>query len=350
MADFARYVFLPAAFGIVVGLLLLGTHEDHPVRPGYADAVSKAAPAVVNIYTSQNKRPPICEQEAYREWCDRLDIGASQRMQSSLGSGVIVSSDGFILTNNHVVADADEVLVAFHDGQATTAEIIGTDPETDLALIKVRASGLTRITLGRSAEVRVGDIALAIGNPFGLGQTVSAGIVSATGRVGITESPYADFVQTDAAINLGNSGGALVDSDGRLIGINTLIFSRSGGSEGIGFAIPVDLALRVMRQLAESGEVIRGWLGVELAPTPGPGQEIGLRINRLLADGPAAVAGAQVGDLLMAVAGRPAAMGSVVSQQIAATKPGSELVLDILRNDQLLRLIAIPVARPELEP
>ncbi|MEM1436107.1 MAG: trypsin-like peptidase domain-containing protein [Pseudomonadota bacterium] len=350
MFDFTRYILLPAGLGILIGLILLGSKETVPERPGYAAAVRQAAPAVVNIYTSQRSRPAICARPEYREWCERLDLRNSARVQSSLGSGVIVSADGFILTNNHVVADADEVLVAFHNGQATTASIIGTDLETDLALIRVPATGLTPMPFGSSAEVAVGDIALAIGNPFGLGQTVSAGIISAKGRIGITDSPYADFLQTDAAINLGNSGGALVDTAGRLIGINTLIFSRSGGSEGIGFAIPVDLALDIMQRLAAGGAVVRGWLGFELAPTPAPGMPFGLRINRLLADGPAAVAGVRVGDVLMAVDGTPCQTSSVVSQQIAAAPPGTPLKLDVLRDDQPLTLTAVPIRRPPLSP
>lgn len=350
MRDLFRFVLLPAAIGILVGLALLGFRSQPQPRSGYATAVRSAAPAVVNIYTSQRSRPRICSRPEYQALCKRLDGSNNQRVQSSLGSGVIVSSDGYILTNNHVVANADEVLVAFHNGQATTATIIGTDLETDLALIRVQASGLATIPVGSSAAVAVGDIALAIGNPFGLGQTVSAGIVSAKGRIGITDSPYADFLQTDAAINLGNSGGALVDSAGRLIGINTLIFSRSGGSEGIGFAIPVDLALDVMQKLAASGAVIRGWLGIELAPTPSAGEAVGLRIVRLLTDGPADRAGMRVGDVLTAVAGIPSQASSVVSQQIANVVPGSELALDVLRDGELLRLVAVAVERPALRP
>ncbi|MEM9741824.1 MAG: trypsin-like peptidase domain-containing protein [Pseudomonadota bacterium] len=355
MRDFARFVLLPAAFGIIVGTLLLTTRGATSAAvpqpgQGFAAAVRTAAPSVVNIYTSQRRSPALCARPEYEELCERLKLRRGERVQSSLGSGVIVSSNGYILTNNHVVADADEVLVAFHDGQATTAEVVGTDLETDLALIRVQASGLATIPVGRSADVAVGDIALAIGNPFGLGQTVSAGIISAKGRIGITASPYADFLQTDAAINLGNSGGALVDSQGRLIGINTLIFSRSGGSEGIGFAIPVDLALGVVQKLASTGEVVRGWLGIELAPSPAPGAASGLEVTRLLEAGPAAQAGLLIGDRLMAVNNVPAQTSSAVGQQIADVEPGRELALDVNRDGELLRLIAVPVQRPRLNP
>lgn len=350
MRDLLRYILLPALVGAVIGLGVLAFVNFKPQRPGYADAVRSAAPAVVNIYTTQRVRPAACERPEFQAWCDRMTLGTSERVQSSLGSGVIVRSDGFILTNNHVVANADEVLVAFHNGQATTATIIGTDLETDLAVIKVQATGLTAIPIGDSEAVAVGDLALAIGNPFGLGQTVSAGIISAKGRIGITASPYSDFLQTDAAINLGNSGGALIDVDGQLIGINTLIFSRSGGSEGIGFAIPARVAMNVLEQLVQSGEVVRGWLGLELGGAPAPGLNSGLRVNAVLYGGPAYNAGVRVGDVVQSVDGLLATTSVTVSRQIASAEPGQTLRLEIERAGQSQVLEAVAIQRPALRP
>ncbi|MEM1231187.1 MAG: trypsin-like peptidase domain-containing protein [Pseudomonadota bacterium] len=350
MRDLFRYILLPAGVGALIGLSLLALSHLQQPRTGFAEAVARAAPAVVNIYTSARVRPAFCERPEYSDWCDRMSRRTGNQVQSSLGSGVIVHSDGFILTNNHVVANADEVLVAFHNGQATTATIIGTDLETDLAVIKVQASGLTAIPMGNSDAVAVGDVALAIGNPFGLGQTVSAGIISAKGRMGITESPYSDFLQTDAAINLGNSGGALINATGELIGINTLIFTRSGGSEGIGFAIPERLAMKVLKHLVETGEVIRGWLGLELGAAPAPGARTGLRVNAVLYDGPAYRAGLRVGDLVQAVDGVPASAAVPVSRQIADAEPGQRLKLAIERGGETRILEAVAIERPALRP
>ncbi|HEX7036839.1 MAG TPA: trypsin-like peptidase domain-containing protein [Pseudomonadales bacterium] len=349
MREMIRYVLLPALVGGIVGLVVmvaarLGT--DAPDKPGYADAVKRAAPAVVNIYSSKLLTPPICELPRFREWCDRYSGSGPNHMQSSLGSGVIVREDGYILTNNHVIAGADEILVAFNNGQATTATVVGSDPETDLAVIKVDAQGLRPIPLGASDRVEVGDVALAIGNPFGIGQTVSSGIISAKGRTGISRSPYDDFIQTDAAINPGNSGGALIDAFGNLIGINTLIFSRSGGSEGIGFAIPAQLAMSVLDEIIETGRVTRGWLGVELANTPEPGMAVGLAVMRVLPQGPADRAGVRVGDRIVAINDQPAVSSAVVSRHIALAAPGSEIELEILRGRDQLTVTAQSGERP----
>jgi serine protease DegS len=267
-------------------------------------------------------------------------------MQSSLGSGVVVRADGHILTNNHVIAGADEILVAFSNGQATTASVIGSDPETDLAVIKVEANGLHPIALGNSEAVEVGDVALAIGNPFGIGQTVSSGIISAKGRTGISLSPYDDFIQTDAAINPGNSGCALIDAAGNLIGINTMIFSRSGGSEGIGFAIPSQLAMSVLGEIVETGRVTRGWLGIELSSTPTAGMAVGLEVTRVLQRGPADQAGLRVGDLIVAIDEQPAVSSAVVSRLIAHAAPGASIELDILRGEQAITVTARSGERP----
>ena len=348
MREMIRYVVLPALVGGIVGLAVMFLGQSAPgAKPGYADAVKRAAPAVVNIYSSKVLSPPICQLPRFKEWCDRFSPGGeNNHMQSSLGSGVIVHDAGYILTNNHVIAGADEILVAFNNGQATTATLVGGDPETDLAVIKVEATGLKPIHLGESAAIEVGDVALAIGNPFGIGQTVSSGIISAKGRTGISPSPYDDFIQTDAAINPGNSGGALIDADGNLIGINTLIFSRSGGSEGIGFAIPAQLAMAVLNEIIETGRVTRGWLGVELSSTPEPGMAVGLEVTRVLRRGPADDAGLKVGDRIIAINQQPAVSSSVVSRLIAHASPGSAIQLDILRGEDQLTVTARSGERP----
>jgi serine protease DegS len=352
MRELVRYVVIPALVGGVVGLavMLLNQLDGPATRSGYAEAVKRAGPGVVNIYSSKVVSPPICQLPQFREWCERFSGAGRNHMQSSLGSGVIVRDDGYILTNNHVIAGADEILVAFADGQATTATLVGSDPETDLAVIQVQASGLTPIPSGSSDAAEVGDIALAIGNPFGIGQTVSSGIISAKGRAGISPSPYDDFIQTDAAINPGNSGGALIDADGNLIGINSLIFSRSGGSEGIGFAIPVQLAMSVLNEIIETGRVTRGFLGVELANSPPTGAGVGLQITGLRPNGPAHRAGLRVGDFILAIDGHPAANSTAVSRQIAHTLPGDTLELQLLRDGQQLTISALAGERPTPNP
>jgi serine protease DegS len=348
MLEFVRYVFVPALVGGAVGLaVMLLSQADEPTgKPGYAAAVKRAAPGVVNIYSSKLVSPPICNLPQFREWCERFTGAGSSHMQSSLGSGVVVREDGYILTNNHVIDGADEILVAFFDGQTTIASLVGSDPETDLAVIRVQANGLTPIAMGSSDEAEVGDVALAIGNPFGIGQTVSSGIISAKGRAGISPSPYDDFIQTDAAINPGNSGGALIDAQGRLIGINTLIFSRSGGSEGIGFAIPAQLAMTILEEIVETGRVTRGYLGVELANTPPPGAGVGLQITRVEPDGPADRAGVRIGDFIIAIDDEPAASSTAVIRQVAHTLPGTELDLDVLRGGRQLSFSALTGERP----
>ncbi len=350
MREMIRYILLPALVGGLVGLAVMLATRTAPggngVNPGYAPAVKRAAPAVVNIYSTKLLTPPICQLPRFKEWCDRFSGGERAHMQSSLGSGVIVRDDGYILTNNHVVAGADEILVAFNNGQATTATVVGSDAETDLAVIKVAAGSLNAITIGSSTNVQVGDVALAIGNPFGIGQTVSSGIISAKGRTGISASPYDDFIQTDAAINPGNSGGALIDAHGNLIGINTLIFSRSGGSEGIGFAIPVQLAMSVLNEIVETGHVTRGWLGIELSSTPESAMAGGLTVTRVLARGPADLAGLEVGDRILAINDEPAVSSAAVSRRIADALPGSPITLDVARGDGRIRLTARSGERP----
>jgi serine protease DegS len=344
-----RYLLLPALVGAIVGMAVLALwRSSETTADGYADAVTAAAPSVVNIYSSKvvHTRPnPICELPRYLDLCKALE-GTNPRLQNSLGSGVIIRENGYILTNAHVIADADEIVVAFPDGQALSAEIIGSDPETDLAVIHAATSGLVPIKLGLSDSARVGDVVLAIGNPFGIGQTVSMGIISAKGRYGLSSSPYEDFLQTDAPINPGNSGGALIDVHGRLLGINSLIYSQTGGYQGISFAIPAKLALAVMDEIIKEGRVVRGWLGIEIANNPAVAADAGLSIATVLPGSPADKAGIQEGDLLLGINDEPAVDARIVTQQIGIAAPGSDIKLKLMRNAEPIEVHATAGTRP----
>ena len=329
------------------------TVQQGPVS--YADAVNLASPAVANLYTTKfvNKPAhPLFEDPQFRKFFGD-NLPKQRRMESSLGSAVIMSPEGYLLTNNHVVAGADQIVVALKDGRETLARIIGSDPETDLAVLKIDLQDLPFITLGRSDNIRIGDVSLAIGNPFGVGQTVTMGIISATGRNQLGLNTYEDFIQTDAAINPGNSGGALVDAYGNLVGINTAIFSKSGGSQGIGFAIPVKLAMDVMQAIIEHGQVIRGWLGIEVQPlTPELAESFGMDgrpgivVAGIYRDGPAQKAGLQPGDLILSIDGEAAGDGRRSMNQVARAKPGEKISIDILRNGKPLKLTAEIGVRP----
>ncbi|WPO99205.1 Do family serine endopeptidase AlgW [Pseudomonas sp. HR96] len=321
----------------------------------YADAVVAAAPSVVNLYTTKavNKAAhPLFDDPQFRRFFGD-NSPKQKRWESSLGSGVIMSPEGYVLTNNHVVAGADQIVVALKDGRETLARVIGSDPETDLAVVKIDLKNLTAITIGSSDSIRIGDIALAIGNPFGVGQTVTMGIISATGRNQLGLNTYEDFIQTDAAINPGNSGGALVDARGNLTGINTAIFTRSGGSQGIGFAIPTKLALEVMKSIIEHGQVIRGWLGIEVQPlTAELAQSYGLKdrpgivVSGVFRDGPAAKAGLKQSDVILSIDGEPAGDGRRSMNQVARTKPGDKIAIQVMRNGKELKLLAEVGLRP----
>src|SRR5256714_1396190 len=284
-----------------------------PAAGSYNEAVQKATPSVVNIFTSKeirSPRHPLLNDPIFRRFFGDQLPDEAQRA-ASLGSGVIVSSAGYVLTNHHVVEAADEIEVALADGKKLLAKVVGNDPETDLAVLRLDAQNLPAIGFGSSDALRVGDVVLAIGNPFGVGQTVTSGIVSALGRTGLGIHTFENFIQTDAAINPGNSAGALVDAAGNLPGINTAIFSRSGGSIGIGFAIPVSTAKMVLEQIVKSGSVTRGWIGVEVQEiTPAVaesfklGNERGALIAGVLRGGPADKAGVKPGDILVEVDGK----------------------------------------------
>ena len=324
----------------------------------YADAVVRAAPAVANLYTTKvvNKNArPLFEDPQFRHFFGNNEP-KQRRMESSLGSAVLMSPEGYLLTNNLVVAGADQIVVALKDGRETHARVIGSDPETDLAVLKIDLKNLPAITIGRSDTLRIGDIALAIGNPFGVGQTTTMGIISATGRNQLGLNNYEDFIQTDAAINPGNSGGALVDANGNLTGINTAIFSKSGGSQGIGFAIPINLAMEVMKSIIEHGQVIRGWLGIEVQPLTqelaesfGLSGRPGIVVAGIFRDGPAQKAGLQLGDVILSIDGEPASDGRRSMNQVARIKPSDKITIQVMRNGKELKLTAAVGLRPPQE-
>lgn len=376
-----NFLFWPVLSGILVAVLLLqffpnllATNTDaidfrEASRPlggasalgpaSYADAVEVASPAVVNIYTQtvvKQKVHPLFNDPFFRNFFDADSIPQQERIQSSLGSGVIMSPQGYIVTNNHVITGADSIVVALKDGREAIAEVIGTDPETDLAVLKVSMSNLPSIALSQSDDSRVGDVVLAIGNPFGVGQTVTMGIISATGRHSLGINTYEDFIQTDAAINPGNSGGALIDAYGNLIGINTAIFSKSGGSQGIGFAIPSNLTKQVMLDLTKHGRVIRGWLGIEiqeltpsLAESFGLDKMQGLIIAGVFRDGPAHLAGLQPGDVMLSINDRPIMNGRKSMTEIARYRPSESIQVKVLRQGEELSFTATIGERPRTE-
>jgi len=326
---------------------------DAPALRGtsFRHAAQVASAAVVSISTSKAPvRNPQNEDPWFRFFFG--DQNARSQPQSGLGSGVVVSPAGFILTNNHVIEGADDIEVALNDGRVVKATVMGTDPETDLAVLRVALEGLAAITLGDSDELQVGDPVLAVGNPFGVGKTVTSGIVSALGRSQLGINTFENFIQTDAAINPGNSGGALVDVNGHLVGINTAIYSRSGGSMGIGFAIPTSTARAVMESIVQDGKVTRGWIGVEpqelnaeLAETFGVAPTGGVIITGVLQNGPAAQAGIRPGDVIVQVQGKPVSSVPQLLSAVAALKPGEPAELLVRRRAQESMLQVVPGRR-----
>ena len=324
---------------------------------GFRAAAQVASPAVVSINTS---KAPANNAPNNDPWFRFFfgDQGPSQP-QTGLGSGVIVSPAGYILTNNHVIEEADQIEVVLNDGRKSVAQVIGTDPETDLAILKVELTDLPVITLGNSDALAIGDPVLAIGNPFGVGQTVTSGIVSALGRTQLGINTFENFIQTDAAINPGNSGGALVDSNGHLMGINTAIYSRSGGSMGIGFAIPTSTARSVLEAIVRDGRVTRGWIGVEpqdltpeLAESFGLTNASGVIITGVLQNGPAAKAGIRPGDVITSVGGRPVQNVAQLLSAVAALTPGTPATLEVVRKDGPNTVQVTPGTRtpPQTQP
>ena len=318
---------------------------------GFRLAAQKASSAVVSINTSKAARRTPHGNDPWFQFFFGEQGGEAQ---AGLGSGVIVSATGLVLTNNHVVEGADEIEVVLNDSRRASAKVIGTDPESDLAILKVALERLPVITIGNSDTLQVGDQVLAIGNPFGVGQTVTSGIVSALGRNQLGINIFENFIQTDAAINPGNSGGALVDVNGSLMGINTAIYSRSGGSMGIGFAIPVSTAKLVLESIVRDGVVTRGWIGVEpadlspeLMETFGVKSKRGVLITGVLQDGPAAQSGIKPGDVILEVAGKKISAVPELLSSVASLKPGSAAKFQLMRRDESMQLSVIPGVRPK---
>ena len=356
------FVFQAIAVGILAAVLLLVFLPDYIIdkRPvveflqddsnradhlgsgtvSYAQAVKRASPAVVNIYTSKQviARPsPLLDSPIFRRFFGDLDQ-PRERTQTSLGSGVIMSAQGYVLTNYHVIENADEIEVLLADGNTVPANVLGADPETDLAVLTIEVENLPTAVISDSANLQVGDVVLAIGNPFGFGQTVTQGIISATGRDQLGINTFENFIQTDAAINPGNSGGALINAYGELVGINTAIFSKSGGSQGIGFAIPIGLASDVMSQIIEHGRVIRGWLGLELqnispqlAESFGLKERVGVLVAGVVRRSPAYNAGVQPGDIILLFDEKLIRDAKSIQNEIASSKPSSEIKISGLR-------------------
>jgi serine protease DegQ len=329
--------------------------EGPPRAPAasYADAAQRAMPAVVSVYTTKEiRRGPYSDDPFFERFFGDRFRQQAERV-TSLGSGVIATADGYVLTNNHVVQAADEILVALADGRRVEAKLVGADPETDLAVLRIEAPNLPVITFGRSEDLRVGDVVLAIGNPFNVGQTVTMGIVSALGRTGLDLSRYESYIQTDAAINQGNSGGALVDTHGNLVGINTAIFSRSGGSIGIGFAIPTAIITQVMEQLIKTGKVVRGYFGIEPEDiTPEmvdalklPRKE-GVIVRGVQRSAPAGKAGIEPGDILLSINGEPVRDTPRMLTQIAQLAPGSVARVKVIRAGKELEIAVTVGERP----
>ena len=333
---------------------------DLQIRATFAPVVKKVAPAVVNVFTTTTVRrnqdsDTFLNDPLFRQFFQgRPSVGPQK--QQGLGSGAIVSEDGYIVTNNHVVEGADQIKVGLSDGRVFTARVVGTDPDTEVALLKISATGLPVLKLADSDQAQVGDLVLALGNPFGIGQSVTMGMISATGRgVGLD---YEDFIQTDAAINPGNSGGPLVDVDGRLIGVNTMIVSRSGGNQGIGFAIPSNLAVSVMKSIVENGRVVRGLLGVGIQDlTPALAEQLGVKnvsdgvvVTEVNADSAAEKAGIEVADVFVEFAGKPVKDAGHLKLLVSEAAPGKATQAKIVRKGETKTITVTPIERGSTEP
>ncbi len=359
-----RYASTPILIGLLAGCVwilinkpavLQGIFPDNNERYGrvsYSDAVRKASPSVVNIYTKKalpNRQHPLSNHPLFRRYFNNAPN--QKRLQSTLGSGVIIRADGFILTNHHVVNGASEIVVLLSDGREAAASIVGTDSESDLAVLQIEANNLQAISLGDSERIHVGDVVLAIGNPLGVGQTVTQGIVSAIGRRGLNLSTFEDFIQTDASINPGNSGGALIDAHGNLIGINSAILDSG---DGIGFAIPAKAALKVMNDILTYGRPVRGWLGVEaqtLSPQLAESLNVeanttGLVITAIYRNGPAHTAGIKPGDVITHIDDKAVRDGQRGMSRIADRSPGDQVKIRISRQGQILNLTTTVGTRP----
>ncbi|MEW7976752.1 MAG: Do family serine endopeptidase [Candidatus Sedimenticola endophacoides] len=366
-----RFTATSVAAGLIAAALLTllpSTHRTAPILTtlpangpvSYADAVARTVPAVVNIYTSTTvveRSRTLFDAPLFQHFFgERFQSRPRTRQESSLGSGVVLNADGHILTNNHVVETADEIRVVLADGRTLQARIAGSDPETDLAMLKIDADDLPAILIGNSDNLRVGDVVLAIGNPFGVGQTVTMGIVSATGRSELGINTFENFIQTDAAINPGNSGGALINARGELVGINTAIFSKSGGYQGIGFAIPVTLAKGIMEQILRQGRVVRGWIGIsgqditpELAESFGFTTTEGVLVAGILEGGPADRAGIEPGDVITRIGNHAPQSAREILSIVAALEPDTEVTIEGWRGKRRFEASARITERPPMQ-
>lgn len=354
--DWASIILRSRARPGVSSLQVQEAASSMPTSHSFRDAARKAMPSVVNIFTTTEARPqtnPFMDDPFFKKFFGDQSEEQPDDKQASLGSGVIVSPQGYILTNNHVVEAADEIEVALTDGRKGSAKVVGTDPESDLAVIKIDLPNLPTINLAHAEQATVGDIVLAIGNPFGVGQTVTMGIISALGRNHLGINTFENFIQTDAAINPGNSGGALVDTNGNLLGINTAIYSRTGGNLGIGFAIPMSTAKTVMEAIITHGQVVRGWIGVEpqditpeLAESFGLIKKNGAIIAGILKGGPADKGGMKPGDILISVDGKPVTDTTDMLNLIAPLTPGRKVPMKVLRKAQETALTIVVGKRP----
>lgn len=363
LSSLMKDIVWPALVGVVVAVLYLQQQSIDELRSGlaaaravpqavvpaqlpaaaasYADAVERAMPAVVNIYTRKVvRRVPLVDNPLLQRLLER-NLPQQERVESSLGSGVVVKPEGYVLTNHHVIADADEIIVSLHDGRDAPAKLVGIDRETDLAVLRINLPDLAVINFGDPQKARIGDVVLAIGNPFGVGQTVTQGIISAAARYGMELSIQENYLQTDAAINQGNSGGALVDANGNLLGINTAIESPTGASVGIGYALPVDTARKVLDDIVQFGQVVRGWIGIESQGVPeyaarglGLAKGQGLVIRSIYREGPAAAAGLEPGDIITHFGNEPAMATRAGLKRIAHAQPGGKLEVRYLRGRQ----------------
>jgi len=329
--------------------------QEGPVS--YADAVQKTAPAVVNIFTTtltRREAHPFFSDPLFRRFFGEELSQPRLEKRNNLGSGVIVNKNGYIITNHHVIENASEIRVVLRDGRSMAARVVGTDPETDLAVLQASGDDFPVAQLGRSQDLQIGDVVLAIGNGFGLGQTVTMGIVSALGRQSLGLTNYDNFIQTDAAINPGNSGGALINPYGDVIGINTAIYTKSGGSEGVGFAIPAQLVNKVFEQIRDKGRVVRGWIGVtttqavtpELAQALGLGDAKGLLVAQILRNGPADKAGIKPGDVIQKVNGVAATTARVMVDLVADIQPGDDVKIELTRDGDSQTVHVEVVERP----
>ena len=329
--------------------------QEGPVS--YADAVQKTAPAVVNIFTTtltRREAHPFFSDPLFRRFFGEELSQPRVEKRNNLGSGVIVNKNGYIITNHHVIENASEIRVVLRDGRSMAARVVGTDPETDLAVLQASGEDFPVAQLGRSEDLQIGDVVLAIGNGFGLGQTVTMGIVSALGRQSLGLTSYDNFIQTDAAINPGNSGGALINPYGDVIGINTAIYTKSGGSEGVGFAIPAQLVNKVFEQIRDKGRVVRGWIGVtttqavtpELAQALGLGDAKGLLIAQILRNGPADKAGIKPGDVIQKVNGIEAKTARVMVDLVADIQPGEDVKIELTRDGNSQTVHVEVIERP----